>query len=446
MRFIALCILFFGTTAAADDALLPWYVDDYKGALADAQASERPIVIDLWAPWCHTCLSMKNTVLADPALATVAERFVWLALDTDKEVNFPALEKFPPKVWPTFYVIGPDERVHAQLRGGATSKVFRAFLERGHAGVMEGRSEDQGLAAGSPEYQIRLAERAGLEARWADAEAAYERALAMAPAQWDVQARVRLARLSVLYKRGEWKSCFDVGSRDLDRAFLGHTPAAGDFAYYLLACAKHLDDGPRRRAVLRHTLRNLYRLYADSRAPLTIDDRSEALRIGREIHINLGQLPRARILAETQRLLLEQGVSQARSPAEAMTYSWPRAEVYVWLGRGEELVSSLKLLVEALPAEYDPPYRLAWVLHKLKRSKEALEPIALAESLAYGPRKGRVLSLAAEIRAAAGNLVAADAARKAVVELLSALPEARRPKGALEAAVKALSKSTDSTQ
>ena len=75
MRFIALCILFFGTTAAADDALLPWYVDDYKGALADAQASERPIVIDLWAPWCHTCLSMKNTVLADPALATVAERF-----------------------------------------------------------------------------------------------------------------------------------------------------------------------------------------------------------------------------------------------------------------------------------------------------------------------------------------------------------------------------------
>ena len=75
-----------------------------------------------------------------------------------------------------------------------------------------------------------------------------------------------------------------------------------------------------------------------------------------------------------------------------------------------------------------------------------LEPIASAESLAYGPRKSRVLSLAAEIREAAGNLVAADATRKAVVELLSTLPEARRPKGALEAAVKALSKSTDSTQ
>jgi len=442
MRLIALLILMFGSPAVADDTLLPWYADDYEAAIADARSAGKPMVIDLWAPWCHTCLSMKNTVLADPSLASVAERFVWLALDTDKEINFAALEKFPPKVWPTFYVIGPDETVQAQLHGGATAKVFRAFLDRGYAGAKEGTSEEEGLAAGSPEYQVRLAERASLEARWADAEAAYERALAMAPAQWDVQARVRLERLSLLYKRSEWKTCLDVGSRDLDRAFVGHTPAAADFAYYLYACAKHLEDGPRRRAVLRHALRNLYRLFADSRAPLTIDDRSEALRIARQINLGLGQEPLARALGESQRLLLEQGVSQAKSPKEAMIYSWPRAEVYVWLGRGDELLDSLKLLVEALPEEYDPSYRLAWVLHALKRSREALGPITLAESLAYGPRRSRVLSLGAEIRQAAGDLTAAQKARDEVVELLTALPESRRPKGALDAAKKARAKHT----
>src|SRR5690606_13966068 len=62
------------------EAGLPWIHDDYPAALARARAANQPLVIDMWAAWCHTCLAMKHGVLADPGLRPLADRFVWLAL------------------------------------------------------------------------------------------------------------------------------------------------------------------------------------------------------------------------------------------------------------------------------------------------------------------------------------------------------------------------------
>ena len=78
-------------------------------------------MVDLWAPWCHTCLSMQSTVFTDPSFAPDVARFVFAALDTDKEVNADAVAKYPPSAWPTFYVIGEDRasgRADAVLASG----------------------------------------------------------------------------------------------------------------------------------------------------------------------------------------------------------------------------------------------------------------------------------------------------------------------------------------
>ena len=42
---------------------LRWHEDDPEAALRAAHAEGRPLFVDLWAPWCHTCLSMKSFVL-----------------------------------------------------------------------------------------------------------------------------------------------------------------------------------------------------------------------------------------------------------------------------------------------------------------------------------------------------------------------------------------------
>src|SRR5581483_11339209 len=61
--------------------------DDYPRALAEARARGVPLFVDTWATWCHTCLSMRAFVFGDARLTPVADRYVWLSLDTEREEN-----------------------------------------------------------------------------------------------------------------------------------------------------------------------------------------------------------------------------------------------------------------------------------------------------------------------------------------------------------------------
>src|SRR5262249_25461603 len=58
---------------AAPRAPLVFLEDDMAGARARASAAGKLLFVDAWAPWCHTCLSMRNFVLSDPSLAPLAE-------------------------------------------------------------------------------------------------------------------------------------------------------------------------------------------------------------------------------------------------------------------------------------------------------------------------------------------------------------------------------------
>src|SRR5438094_7197587 len=86
IRWLALLAACHGAQSPCDKATpegpLAWIADDYPSALACARARHIPLVIDLWAPWCHTCLSMQSTVFQDASFAKDRERFVFLALDT----------------------------------------------------------------------------------------------------------------------------------------------------------------------------------------------------------------------------------------------------------------------------------------------------------------------------------------------------------------------------
>src|SRR5262249_57169441 len=114
---------------------LAWIEDDYPMALACARQKKVPLVLDLWAPWCHTCLSMQTTVFTDASFSADATKFVFAALDTDREQNADAVGKFAPSAWPTFYVIGIDEMVLARFIGAATVAQFHEFLTAGAAAV-----------------------------------------------------------------------------------------------------------------------------------------------------------------------------------------------------------------------------------------------------------------------------------------------------------------------
>ena len=117
-----------------------------------------------------------------------------------------------------------------------------------------------------------------------------------------------------------------------------------------------------------------------------------------------------------------------------MTYNWPRAEVYAYLGVPLELVPALERSAKDLPQEYDPPYRLAWLFLQAAKPDDARTWAERAVELAYGPRKARAQGLLADIHAARRDVEAQRTARAAALATLEALPEgARNPEAIAKA-------------
>src|SRR5438067_5501079 len=107
--------------ASAHSGGLRFIEDDYAGAVTRARSEHKPIISDIWASWCHTCLSMQRYVFPDPGLRPVADQVVWLAIDSENPRNKEFVDKFPLDAWPTFLVINPkDERVVGMWIGSAS--------------------------------------------------------------------------------------------------------------------------------------------------------------------------------------------------------------------------------------------------------------------------------------------------------------------------------------
>src|SRR5688572_16127542 len=73
--------------APVDHHGLAWFEDAADAAQAEAVRTGKPLLVDLWAPWCHTCLSMKNFVLTRDKLGELSTDFVYLALNSERAQN-----------------------------------------------------------------------------------------------------------------------------------------------------------------------------------------------------------------------------------------------------------------------------------------------------------------------------------------------------------------------
>jgi thioredoxin-like negative regulator of GroEL len=418
--------------------VMPWISDDLPSALACARQRKVPVVIDEWAPWCHTCLSMQSTVFTDASLAPDVDRFVFAALDTDKEVNAAAIAKYPPSAWPTFYVIGQDattgvpDAVLARFVGAASVAQFHAFLDAGVKAL-------QGGAAGADAHLLG-AERAIAVKDLATGEQELAAALAQAPAGWSRRPDALTSLITTKRRRKDVAGCLDVAEKSM--ADTGNAAAATDFIVSAMMCADELKAdaaaAPRIRKLRERAADRLAKLVADDKAPLSVDDRSDALANLREILDALGKHAEARATAENQRALLDDAAAKAGTPMAAMTYNWQRCEVYTYLGVPLEIVPALEKSAADLPREYDPRARLGWIYLKADKLPEAAKWTDEALRMVYGPRKSRVLGQRVEIAHKQHDAAAEKRFAQATVQLWESLPPGQANPEALAKAKDAL--------
>jgi thioredoxin-like negative regulator of GroEL len=416
-----------------------WIDDDYPSALACAKHRKQPLVIDFWAPWCHTCLSMKSTVFTDPSFVNDAKRFVFASIDTERDDNAPVVAKFPLSAWPTFYVIGPDEAVLSRHFGAASVEQFHAFLEAGATAA-------SGAAGDQQDALLLEAERATAAKDYKTADAKLEAALRAAPMTWSRRPEALVALIRTKRQLKDVQGCLALAEKQMDAT--GDTASATDFIVFAMSCAddRAMDEAPRVTKFRERAVARLNEVLAKASlnppgrggVKLSYDDRSDAMGTMRELYEALDKKAQAKAIAEAQRKLLDEAAAKAPDAKAASTYNPHRAEVYAYLGRPLDLVPDLQKSVAALPGDYDPKIRLAWIYMKGGKLDDAARWADEALRQVYGPRRVRVLTIRAEIAGKQGGKSAERPYREQIVKFLEGLPPGQAQPDALAAAKKTL--------
>lgn len=384
-----------------DAEALPFMHDDYAAALAESKRTKRPLFVDAWAPWCHSCLSMRAYVLTDARLAPLAKDFVWLTIDTEKDSNAKFVERFTNRVWPTLWVVD-GEREAALLRweGTATAPELMTLL----ATVREG------AGAGAAETTMAFL-RANQAAARGDSAAAEHGYRAVVEAK-DARERPRAleALVGILSAKKDYAACTDMVLAELPKLPPGSSRAS------VLATGLSCARDAKQNAALDQ-LASVAETVANDPDPRTIaDDRSALFEELVETRKAQGAEDRAKATAKAWASFLEQEASRAPNKAARAVFDPHRLSAYLAM---EEPERSLPMLVESerdFPDDYNPPARLARAYLEMKRLDEARAAIERASARVYGPRSLRVYVLAADI-AKARHDVAAE--RSALEQALS---------------------------
>ena len=406
--------------AAEPKPVLPFVDDDYPGALAKARALDRPLFVEAWAPWCHTCRSMRAFVFTDSALAPRADQFVWLAIDTEKKSNASFLEKFPVEAWPTFFVIEPKaERAAMRWIGGATVPELQKLLDDGR------RTARTGSAGSGADALLARADSFYAQKNHAEAAAAYRKALARAPADWPSYPRAVESLLFSLRRTGDRAGCAAVARDAYPR--LAASPSAASVVGSGLDCALSVPETDANRAPLVAALADdARRVLASPRPDLAADDVSSLYgTLAGEREAAKDEGGRRQVL-EDWAAFLEAQASKARTPAERVVFDSHRLDVYLELEQPDRAIAMLKQSQKDFPDDYNPPARLALAYAAKKDYAQALLASDKALSHAYGPRLVTILLARARIHRDAGDLLSARVTLEEAQREAEALPPGQR--------------------
>ncbi|MBV9497699.1 MAG: thioredoxin family protein [Acidobacteria bacterium] len=417
---LALALLAITLSATAKEAL-PFIENDYRAALAKAKKENVPVFVEAWAPWCHTCRSMKAFVFTDQALGKYAGRFVWLAIDTEDAKNATFLTKYPIPALPTMLVLDPrSESVALRYVGGATVPQLSKILD-------DGERAYRGKTANSADALLASAEKLAGAGKDDEAAKLYGQAIEKAPKSWKSFNRAAESYVLTLSLADKTSECADA-ARDLYPKVKG-TSSGANVAATGLDCSLNLDEKDPKRAELVSMLEKSAREAFDDpkvAAAMSGDDRSGMYMTLIAAREDAKDETAAKQLTQEWSTFLDGEAARAATPEQRAVYDPHRLSAYLELGTPEKAIPMLEQTERENPDDYNPAARLALAYKAMKKYDEAIAASDRALKHVYGPRKITVLRARADIFAAKGDTAAAKQTIADAVAYAKSLPAGQR--------------------
>jgi tetratricopeptide (TPR) repeat protein len=399
---------------ATHAAALPFIEDDYPRALAEAKKRGLPLFVDAWAPWCHTCVFMREHVLTDPELAPLASKFVWLSIDTEKAQNVAFLEKFPIESWPTLFVIdAKSEQAALKWLGSLTTPQLAKLLEDGE------RALTQANPTGDATAMLAHADRLNGERKAAEAAKAYRAAIDGAPADWPQRSRAVESMIAALYQAKDQEACAKTAMKETPS--MPRSPSFANAVAMGLWCTVIAGDKAPWHAEAVNALLPLLR-ESVALPGLLSDDRSGLY----ELLVELSPAAEKPVIAREWLAFLETEAAKAKTPEARTAFDSHVALAAIAAEEPARAIAPLELSERELPNDYNPAARLALVYKELGQYDAALAASNRALKKVYGPRKLRVLETKASIEALAGQPAKALQTLESALSYAGSLPEAQR--------------------
>jgi tetratricopeptide (TPR) repeat protein len=390
------------------DAPIVFIENDYARALSEAKTKGLPLFVDAWAPWCHTCLSLRSYVFPDPALRRFASRFVWASIDTERDENAAVVDKLSPKVLPTLFVLDPaTEKPVVAWPGSLTAPELADLLDDAAAAVSSGN------AGGEAAADLLRGHQASAAGKLDDAITAYRAALAAAPANWARRPQAVDALITRLGDDKQPAACVTLAADEAPKMPPG--TALADVLRAAMSCAEDLPKTGPERARLPALASLGEQVALDTTQPILADDRSDLYDYVLGALKDVGKKGDVERVATEWSSFLEDQAAKAPSPEARAVFDAHRLLAYLALGKPERAVPMLQQSERDFPQDYNPPARLGTAFLAMKKYDDALSSVQHALALAYGPRKLRLFALQADVYQAKGDK---PSARKSLADAL----------------------------
>lgn len=402
--------------AAPSAAPLQFIEDDYAMALARAKKSKVPLFVDAWAPWCHSCVFMREHVLNRPELSVHGQKFVFLSIDTEKESNAAFLQKFPVEVWPTLFIIdATDEKAAMQFQGSVDVERFGKLLGDGQRAVAAKKAGGADAAA-----KLAKADRLLAEKQFVKAARAYGLAIETMKPEFPTRGRAIESWLNALYLAKEHQECVDAAiafAHKADRD-LSFTNIVG----WGLSCLGAADAKAPWRTDAGEQLLVLGR-DALTRDGVLADDKSGIYESLVDLLGEKGDGKGKEQLAIEWLSFLEVEANKASNAKARAAFDPHRVNAAIAAKQPARAVDALLQTEKDLPDDYNAPARLALLYRELGKYDDALAAADRALAKVYGPRKVRVLETKASIQAKKGDAEGQKATLTEAREWATKLPK-----------------------